>query len=94
MVIIWTHDDGTNQTKDASKAEEELNDYTTNVDSNVGSNSNSIDDTPEVTKGSHDEKTINNSDSKIDLKRKFCNMHVINAVIHNEICIIVGDACC
>lgn len=68
MVIIWTHDDGTDQSKDTCK----VND--------ISEESNMNNSADEVTKSSHSEKILNNSDS--------CKIHsekeVTNADVHNE----------
>jgi hypothetical protein len=66
VVIIWTHDEGTNQNKDASKVNdnsEELNEYVNSVSKKTESNSNNVDDLSKLTKNCHNDRIINNSDS-------------------------------
>jgi hypothetical protein len=98
VVIIWTHDEGTNQNKDASKVNdnsEELNEYVNSVSKKTESNSNNVDDLSKLTKNCHNDRIINNSDSsKIgSVKELQNNLQVVDADIHNENLGLVGGSC-
>jgi hypothetical protein len=98
VVIIWTHDEGTNQNKDASKVNdnsEELNEYVNSVSKKTESNSNNVDDLSKLTKNCHNDRIIDNSDSsKIgSVKELQNNLQVVDADVHNENLGLVGGSC-